>query len=347
VVSAETTFRTTRRVFAMPMPPQVQMRLIKESLIGKESNERIKVLNAHLEALPGFYQGPYGKIRRWVLEEIERSRGRMRVRHQDTFAVPKEGDRQVGFVGAPNAGKSALLQALSGVQVRVAGYPFATLKPVASVVWIRGGAFQLVEIPGILPGAGEDRGGGRALLGIARNADVLLYIASLGEPREALEEVLLELELAGLSKQAGLCLSGVDLPGASGRIEAFLEACPDLPYCAYSSTTGEGLDGVRDLVWSLSGLISVRPRRAPGRSAAHAGVGAGDDDAGGDGDERPFALDDGATVADLAARIHKDFPGRLRHARVWGPSAKFEGQIVGSQHRLADGDEVELALRKG
>lgn len=333
----------------MPMPPRIQMRLIKESLIGKEGSERVRILNGHLAALPGFYQGPYGKIRRWLLDEIERSRGRMRVRHQESFAVPKEGDRQVALVGAPNAGKSALLHALTGVQVRVAGYPFATLKPVAGLAWINGGGFQLVEVPGIIAGASEDRGGGRALLGIARNADQLLYVASLGEPVDALEEVLTELEVAGIDKPAGVCLTGLDLPGAAGRAEAFLDAYPGLPHRVCSTVTGEGVAAVSELLWALSGLIRVRPRqRGVGAGAAGPAIWTGEAGAGdaAGGEDRPFALDAGAVVTDLAARIHKDFAARLRHARVWGPSAKFGGQTVGPRHRLADGDEVELVLNR-
>jgi ribosome-interacting GTPase 1 len=32
-------------------------------------------------------------------------------------------------------------------------------------------------------------------------------------------------------------------------------------------------------------------------------------------------------------------------ARIWGPSARFEGQQVGRQHELHDGDTVEVLTR--
>ena len=34
---------------------------------------------------------------------------------------------------------------------------------------------QLVEIPGLIEGATEDRGGGRALLGVLRGADAIVF----------------------------------------------------------------------------------------------------------------------------------------------------------------------------
>ena len=56
----------------------------------------------------------------------------------------------------------------------------------------------------------------------------------------------------------------------------------------------------------------------------------------------PIALEKGATIRDLASKIHKDFVQKFRHARVFGSSVRFPGQQVGLQHILADDDIVEL-----
>lgn len=60
----------------------------------------------------------------------------------------------------------------------------------------------------------------------------------------------------------------------------------------------------------------------------------------------PVSLERGATIRDLAAKIHKDFVEKFRHARVYGSSVKFGGQQVGLQHVLADDDVVELYARE-
>ncbi len=324
----------------MPMPPHVQMRLIKESLVGKTGTERVKILRGHLAVLPGYLSGPYGKIRAWLLDEIDRSRLRARAVHQETFMIPKEGHRQVALVGAPNAGKSALLHALTGLQVKVADYPYATLKPTAGLLWLEGASLQLVEVPGILPGAaaGEVRHG-RQLLAAVRNADFIALIASLREPLDALSDVLTEMAVADIARPCTLCLTGCDDAAGAARIGEFREAYPDWPCAVCSSATGKGLDEVRGLFWDAAGLIRVWPR--DGKSPRRAAGGA----AGGSRSARPFVLDAGADVLCLARSIHKDFTERLRGARVWGPSARFDAQAVGPGHRLADGDEVELLLR--
>jgi hypothetical protein len=57
--------------------------------------------------------------------------------------------------------------------------------------------------------------------------------------------------------------------------------------------------------------------------------------------ESPFSLPAGATIEDLATRIHKDLVKRLTHARIWGTGV-HDGQSVGRDHILADKDLVEL-----
>ena len=57
--------------------------------------------------------------------------------------------------------------------------------------------------------------------------------------------------------------------------------------------------------------------------------------------DRPFTLDGGSTIADLARLIHKDIHDRLKFARIWGENV-FDGQTVQREHVLHEGDVVEL-----
>ncbi|MFH1845856.1 MAG: TGS domain-containing protein [bacterium] len=50
---------------------------------------------------------------------------------------------------------------------------------------------------------------------------------------------------------------------------------------------------------------------------------------------------EGDTVIDVARMIHRDLARNLRFARVWG-SGKFDGQQVGKEHPVRDGDVLEI-----
>jgi small GTP-binding protein len=307
----------------MPMPHRVQMQLIRRRLVGKEGSERIRVLRAVLDELPDYKNGPYADIRKWVNAEIEGSRMRSKVVHRDSIAVRREGVAQVALVGPPNAGKSSLLQALSDIQIKTGDYPFTTLRPVPALTRIHGVLVQLVEIPGLIEGANEGRGGGRALLGVLRKADAMVFCHDASADPRALEAVRREVAEAGIEKPAALVATKLDEAGP-GAVDDLVRRFPGLPVVAVSVLDDGSLDALREAVWRLTGLITVRTRR-PGSTG-----------------EDPMALHAGGTVRDVAAGLHNELAETVRSARVWGPSARYPGQRVGRMHVVADGDLLEL-----
>src|SRR5919108_5722044 len=194
----------------MPMPHRTQMQVIKRRLVGKDGVERIRELRAILEELPGYRSGPYADIRKWVNAQIAEAGKRARVVHRDSIAVRREGAAQVALVGPPNAGKSSLLQALSNIQIRTGDYAFTTTRPVAVLTRIGGVVVPLVEIPGLIEGASEDRGGGRALLGVLRNADAIVYCQEAAGAVDELVIVRAEVAAAGIELPALLAATKVD-----------------------------------------------------------------------------------------------------------------------------------------
>src|SRR5947209_4864619 len=194
----------------MPMPHRTYQQVIKRRLVGKEGSERIRELREILGELPGYRNGPYADLRKWVENEIDASRTRKRVVNRDSIAVRREGAAQIALVGPPNAGKSSLLQALSAIQIKTGDYAFTTTRPVPALTRIEGVLVQLVEIPGLIEGASDDRGGGRALLGVLRGADAIVYCHAAGAALEELEQVRAEVAAAGIEVPAILTATKVD-----------------------------------------------------------------------------------------------------------------------------------------
>jgi len=307
----------------MPMPHRTFAQVAKRRLIGKEGKDRIREVRGLLAELPDYKNGPYADLRKALLAEIEDTRVRSSAVHRDSIAVRREGVAQVALVGPPNVGKSSLLQALSEIQIKTGDYPFTTLRPVPALTRIGGVLVQLVEIPGLIGGAGEDRGGGRALLGVLRTVDAIVYCCRAGADPGELETVRTEVAAAGIEKPAILAATRADeaSPDAVARLVA---AFPALPVIAVSVIDEASLDAFRDLVWQLTGLIRVRLRNN------------------GSVDAEPIALEPGSTVTDVADSVHHDLAAAFSGARVWGPSARFEGQRVGRGHVVQDGDIVEI-----
>jgi len=84
------------------------------------------------------------------------------------------------------------------------------------------------------------------------------------------------------------------------------------------------LEDVKEMAWKALELIRVYTKQ-PGKKP----------------DFPPVALKKGANVQGLAEYVHKDFTKKFKYARIWG-SAKFPGQVVGLNYKLADEDKVEL-----
>jgi small GTP-binding protein len=296
------------------------MQVIKRRLVGKEGAERVRELRSILADLPNYRSGPYADIRKWVNNELESMRARARVVHRDSIAVRHEGAAQIALVGPPNAGKSSLLQALSSIQIKTGAYAFTTTRPVPALTRIKGVLIQLVEIPGLIVGASEGRGGGRALIGVLRGADAIVFCQEVSAPPDELRVVLAELAAAGVSKPALVAATKADEAGPERLERAF----PEHEVIAVSVLDDDSLEAFRDAVWKLTGLTRVFLRSDK------------------EVDPEPVALHPPVTVLDVADSIHHELGARCVGARVWGPSARFEGQRVGRDHELADGDAVEI-----
>jgi ribosome-interacting GTPase 1 len=307
----------------MPMPHRTFAQVAKRRLVGKEGRERIREVRALLDELPDYKNGPYADLRKALLAEIEDTRVRSNAVHRDSIAVRREGAAQIALVGPPNVGKSSVLQALSDIQIKTGDYAFTTLRPVPALTRIGGVLVQLVEIPGLIGGATDDRGGGRALLGVLRSADAIVYCARAGADATEIRTVLGEVAEAGIDRPAILAITRAD-EAPPDAVASLAAAFPELEVVAVSVLDDASLEALRVAIWRLTGLIRVFLR-------------VGDEVA-----AEPLALEPGATVHDVADAIHHELGAVRTGARIWGPSARFDGQRVGREHPVLDGDTVEV-----
>lgn len=156
----------------------------------------------------------------------------------------------VGLVGFPNAGKSTFIHQVTSVPVKIAPYPFTTLRPNLGYIMGEGSERVLIaDIPGIIKGAHENRGLGFEFLRHIERTHLLLFIldASGFEERDPIADFeTLRHEITAYSEELAakpfaVALNKVD-QGFVG--ERFQKKYPSLPIFEMSALTGQGVERV-------------------------------------------------------------------------------------------------------
>jgi hypothetical protein len=262
-------------------------------------------------------------------------------RHGDEHYVEKEGAGQVVLAGLPNVGKSQILAALTNAAPQIADYPYTTLKPMPGMGLFENVRIQLVDIPP-LPWEVTDRW----VSNILRNADAICLVADLTDDPAGQVEILLEEmqqrrvpllrrheprgEAAGGVAPKRLFIAGtkLDLPGAGEGAEALRRAFgASYEVVSVSACAGLGKDAF--LAAAFHALDKVRVyAKTPGKKPDL---------------DNPFVFRQGATVIEMAREIHKDFEKNFKTARIYSRD-KYDGQRVGRDFVLRDGDVIELVV---
>jgi len=113
------------------------------------------------------------------------------------FTVKKSGDATVILIGFPSVGKSTLLNTMTNAASKTAAYAFTTLTVIPGLLEYNKAKIQILDVPGILAGAASGTGRGKEVIGVVRNADLVLFLIDVFEPQQ-LEVLRAELHQAGL-----------------------------------------------------------------------------------------------------------------------------------------------------
>jgi GTP-binding protein len=161
----------------------------------------------------------------------------------------------VGLVGEPNAGKSTLLSRVSAAHPKIASYPFTTLEPHLGVVQLTDGrSFVVADIPGIIEGAHEGKGLGTQFLRHIERTRSLALLVPIDEADPQTRYGLLREELAahnpGLVRRPHCAVvTKADLVPPADR-QVRLQAPDAWGVFVISSATGEGLDALKEALWT-------------------------------------------------------------------------------------------------
>ena len=141
----------------------------------------------------------------------------------------------VGLVGFPNAGKSTIISKLAKLPVKIAPYPFTTLRPNLGIVEFEDYSRVLIaDIPGIIENAHKNRGLGLSFLKHIERTEALAFIIDVSafegndpfHDFETLQNELKEYDSSMLERPFVTVLNKIDLLEDMKPLEEFKTKYP-------------------------------------------------------------------------------------------------------------------------
>ena len=185
----------------------------------------------------------------------------------------------VGLIGAPNAGKSTLINKLTGANAKIGSYPFTTISPNLGTCKLKNGAeIVLADIPGLIEGASEGKGLGVEFLRHIERTRILVHMIDpmFGEGETLAEKALNSYKMirkelsdykANLSdKKEIVVINKLDLTEVKDDFDESIKKLfkdENIDVLGISAVTGEGLEELLNRIMVVIKDIPKRPTFAP------------------------------------------------------------------------------------
>jgi len=261
-------------------------------------------------------------------------------KQDSSWHIDKEGAGRVAIIGAPNVGKSALVAALTHATPKISEYPMTTWLPTPGMMPFEDIQIQLVDTPALSKDHSESE-----LFNLIKVSNLVILLLDLqGFPFEQLEDSLKILEhhkIAPLKRKENyedipamtfipfvMVVNKSDCKNFNEDYDVFCELLEEkCTKLAVSSETRDNLENLKNLIFEKLEIMRIYSKK-PGKPPEI---------------KSPFVLKIGSNLEQFAGLVHKDFLQNFKTARIWGKDV-FDGQLVGRDHVLFDGDVVELHI---
>ena len=289
----------------------------KEYLLAETIEEKIKALKKMISLAPK-HKGAENlraqlKIRyKKLKEKLNKNK---QIKKSSTKGI-KKGNFQVVIIGKENSGKSTLLKLLTNTKPKISEIPFSTKNPAIGIANINSIDMQIIENPAI-NSEYHDRGltnSADCLVIIINDLNDLSYINNYLNKATNKKIILYNLKKT-LSKNE---LRKLHANMKSKKL--------DFVILDLNNPNKEELNNLKNKLFYFFDKIRVYTKE-PGKKEKS---------------EKPIILPQNSCVKDATEKILKGLSKKIKSVKIWGPSSKFPGQVVGLKHQLKDMDIIEF-----
>ena len=291
-------------------------------LSAQTDEERVKALEEMIRECPKHKSSEkmlanlktrYRKLKEKISRDkkVQKSRG-------GKAGVKKE-DMQAVIIGMTNSGKSSLINLLTNVNPQINANRFTTNYPIVGMMGYAGTSIQIIEIPAI-ESEYYDKG-------LAHTADTILLLVTEIAQIKPMQELLTK---APGKKIIVLNKSDTLTENEKRKLSATLQSKKH-NFILISTKTKQGIEELKNKIFQSFDKIRIYTKE-PWRRLDEKS-------------EKPIIMKPNSTVKDVAEKILKGFSEKVKETKIWGPSSKFSGQIVGMRHKFKDMDIVEFKTK--
>ena len=166
---------------------------LKERIEELELELKNTKVNKRTEMAVGQLKAKIAKLREELEVKLSKGGGR-----GEGFAVKKEGDATIGLLGKPSVGKSTLLGKITNKESKIGAYEFTTLDVVPGLLHFKHTNLQILDLPGIINKAADNRGFGKKVLSVVRACDLVVLVIDSRFPIEEMEMLIDETKKANI-----------------------------------------------------------------------------------------------------------------------------------------------------
>ncbi len=231
----------------------------------------------------------------------------------------KKEDMQAVIIGKTSIGKSRLLTTLTNATPKIAETPFeryTTTKPEIGMMNYQGCQIQLIENPAI-ESEYYDKG-------LTNSADTIIILFSDFTQLERIEHEIQN------SKGERIIVFMNNLnasPEQIRKIRARLES-KKYNFVIINLKIKEEIEELKNKIFQSFNKIRIYTKE-PGKKPDK---------------KKPLILKPNSIVKQVANKIIKNLKN-LKETKIWGPSSKFPGQVIGLNHKLKDLDIIEFKTK--